>query len=124
MWLLCDFYVIFMWFLGSNSAYKQSKAANRMLTKKLSQIYSKDNIYVYTCHPGVTSSNVLTGLGFGFAGDSSVSCSRTPIYLAMSNDVKKKDTGSYYKNSKKQLCEFSGNQKNVDTLWQFCKNYL
>ena len=95
-----------------------------MLTKKMGQVYKKDNIYAYSCHPGVTTSNLLSGLGMSSGWDSPQQSAQTPLYLAMSSDVTKKDSGSYYKNQSKSNCQFSNNQNKVDQLWQFCQSQL
>lgn len=109
---------------NSNGAYRQSKAADRMLTKKMSQVYSKDKIYTYSCHPGVTTSNLLKGLGMNHGWDSASKSAQTPVYLAMSSNVKKQDSGSFYKNKAKSNCNFSKDQKKVDQLWDFCQTVL
>eukprot|EP01083_Nonionella_stella_P130174 395045_1 len=67
----------------ANEQYQKSKTANRMITYKASQLWNKQNIGVYSCHPGVITSNVLTGLGWTSARMSAEQCAQTPLFLAM-----------------------------------------
>jgi len=64
----------------SNSAYRQSKAANRMLAYAASKKYKQYNINVYSCHPGVTESKLLKGLG-SMGWESADKSAETPVFF-------------------------------------------
>jgi len=57
---------------NANTAYKQSKQANRVFSHTAASKFESDGIIVHACHPGVVTSNVLSGLGFGKYDDSMV----------------------------------------------------
>ena len=104
-----------------------------MISKKAGDLFAEHNIAVYSCHPGVVSSNVLRGLGFGgwsrsgsgsddgdgdhTAGDG---CARMPIKLAMDPSVGMRQTGTYWKGMRQSNCRYSQNKAKVDLVWEYC----
>ena len=97
-----------------------------MLTYKASQIFTEKgyNIGVYSCHPGVTSSNVLSGLGFGSGWDSAAKSAKTPLYCVTNNSVGLKQSGCFFVNSKPQDCQFCRDKKKVQIIWDYCQSLL
>jgi len=91
-----------------NSAYKQSKQANRMLTIAHAERLQKFSVSVNSCHPGVVSSNLSYALGFG-GWESPEVGAETPVFLA--TDEALKLTGKLFnakKNVDGEVCQKSG----------------
>jgi NAD(P)-dependent dehydrogenase (short-subunit alcohol dehydrogenase family) len=73
----------------SNSAYRQSKQADRMLTWAAAcSLYKDSRVLVNACHPGVVTSQLLQSLGMSSGFDSAQKGAATPLYLALSPEVK------------------------------------
>lgn len=100
-----------------NSAYRQSKQANRMMTAAAAThlCAASTKILVNSCHPGVVESPVLIGLGFGSGFNSATDSATTPLHLAFSDQVT--TSGQFYYNSKIDKCKFSTDSTAVDRLW-------
>merc|ERR1712154_187775 len=110
----------------SNEQYKRCKAANRMLSYEASRVWSAKGYYVgvYSCHPGVTTSNVLKGLGFGGGYDSAAECAETPLFCAFNDAVGLKQTGLFYSHSKPKKCVYCKDEKRLKALWDYCNSVL
>jgi len=108
---------------NSTSAYKQSKAADRMLSYAASKIYKQYNVNVYSCHPGVTESKLLRGLN-GKPFDSADKSAQTPVFLAMNDEVGSKETGLYFVEKTVIPCPFCKNEKKVAELWDYCVQHM
>lgn len=104
------------------TAYKQSKAANRMLSwHAAGALFGGDSgVTVNAMHPGVTTSNILTGLGYQQGWDSDVKCAETAIFLATSEAVAG-TTGRYFVDSAKRACEWQGMPDANAALWRRCE---
>jgi len=103
-----------------NKVYQRTKTAERMLTKQASINYKEYGINVFSCHPGVTTSNVLSGLGFGSGWDNPDKCAQTPVYLAMNSKVKSQYSGTFWSSCKMQSCQYCKDTKMVKLLWDYC----
>jgi len=101
----------------NNAAYRQSKQANRMLSTAFAKLVKTDNIMVNACHPGVVTSQLSGDLGFS-GPDSSDEGAATPVWLACA-ETGGSNTGLYYHKMSESKCQFSGNKKDVDELWDF-----
>lgn len=87
---------------NNDSAYRQSKQAERMLSKAFSKQLMDRNISVNSCHPGDVNSKLSNNLGFG-GHETPLQGADTPTWLAMSDEVKG-ISGSYFENKRELLC--------------------
>lgn len=69
----------------SNAAYKQSKAAERMLTVAFAKRLKDKGIVVNCVHPGDVDSNLSRDLGFG-GSETPEEGAATPLYAATSKE--------------------------------------
>ncbi len=106
---------------NNDSAYRQSKQADRMLTVAFAEKLKSFNITVNSCHPGDVNSKLSNNLGFG-GSESPEKGAATPVWLATS-DVAEAVTGKYFEFLKQSHCEFSGNRKETERLFQICRQY-
>mmetsp|Transcript_19125 Transcript_19125/g.36848 ORF Transcript_19125/g.36848 Transcript_19125/m.36848 type:complete len:330 (-) Transcript_19125:216-1205(-) len=104
---------------NANSAYRQTKQADRMLSWAAAERFEEDGIIVHACHPGVVTSTLLNGLGFGMGFDRAATAASTPIFLA-SAPAGRLGTGRYWKSSKALQCQFAADKKAQDALWERC----
>lgn len=107
------------------TAYKQSKQADRMLSwhaaSSAGALFGGDSgVTVNAMHPGVTTSNILTGLGYQQGWDSDVKCAETAIFLATSEAVAG-TTGKYFVDSAERPCEWQGTPEANAALWRHCE---
>ncbi len=105
----------------NNTAYKQAKQANRMLSVAFAERLKPFGISVNACHPGDVNSALSRSLGFG-GYQSPQEGAQTPIWLATQTTGTAK-TGKYFSNKKEQICEFSKNRKEIEALYETCKSY-
>lgn len=105
----------------NNSAYRQSKQANRMLSYKFSDILNEKNIAVNACHPGEVNSKLSNNLGFG-GHESPELGADTPSWLATSEEVKG-ITGKYYEYRKLGYDHFISDKEEVEKLFELCHEY-
>ena len=115
------------------AAYKQSKQANRMLTREWAKHLRKNNISVYSMTPGWVPNTdlfreqstfnkaVLTTAGF-VGGRSVEQGADTIVWLASSDKVPGKN-GGFFKDRKEQECGFT-NPEAEKRLWDICENFL
>ncbi len=105
----------------NNTAYMQSKQADRMLSKGFAGLLEKDKISVNSCHPGDARSNLSSSLGFG-GHESPEQAADTPVWLA-TEDAGFQTTGAYFRDKRKSICQFSENKNEVDRLMRICASY-
>jgi NAD(P)-dependent dehydrogenase (short-subunit alcohol dehydrogenase family) len=103
----------------NDTAYRQSKQANRMLTVALARHFRNSAVRVNACHPGDTRSNLSRDLGFG-GHESPSQCAETPLWLATQWP---QDTGAYFERCRRVRCQFGEDEAAVDTLFQHCLRY-
>lgn len=103
----------------NNTAYRQSKQANRMLTVAFAEKFRKDGIAVNACHPGEVNSPLSNSLGFSGAHTPDQGA-KTPAWLATS-DVPY--TGKWFENLEEQPCRFSGDQAAIEKLYEICESF-
>ena len=74
----------------SNSAYRQSKQADRMLTWAAveDELFRNSGVTINACHPGVVTSHLLASLGMQTGFDKPSRGAETPLYLACSPDLR------------------------------------
>lgn len=106
---------------NNNSAYRQSKQANRMLTVAFARRLNQHGITVNVCHPGDVSSNLSNNLGFG-GHESPQEGARTPAWLAV-DEVGQLETGKYFEHQQMRHCRFGEDDAKVEALYQACLAY-
>jgi NAD(P)-dependent dehydrogenase (short-subunit alcohol dehydrogenase family) len=105
----------------NDSAYRQSKQANRMLTVAFADKLAPFNIKVVSCHPGDVNSNLSNDLGFG-GHETPDEGARTPVWLSL-QPFDALESGRYYEHMNKSNCQFSRNKNSIDKLYEICASY-
>jgi len=101
-------------FSGSQ-AYSDSKLAMLLFTFKLDRL--TDYLKVNALHPGVINTKLLRK-GWGAGGASVKKGAETPIYLALSDEIKD-ISGSYFVNKKQGRTAAAASREELqDQLWQ------
>jgi NAD(P)-dependent dehydrogenase (short-subunit alcohol dehydrogenase family) len=106
---------------NNNTAYRQSKQANRMLTVAFAQRLREHGVTVNACHPGDVNSNLSNDLGFG-GHESPYDGARTPAWLAI-DEIGQIETGKYFEHLQMQRCRFGEDSVMVEALYQACLAY-
>ena len=104
----------------NNTAYRQSKQANRMLTVALAERFGACGISVNACHPGDVNSTLSNALGFG-GSESPEAGARTPLWLATSPQVQG-TTGKYFAECREEVCRFARDRASIDRLVAACRS--
>jgi NAD(P)-dependent dehydrogenase (short-subunit alcohol dehydrogenase family) len=105
----------------NNSAYRQSKQANRMLTVAFAERLAPLGISVNACHPGDANSPLSNDLGFG-GHETPDEAAATPAWLA-TDPVGLEVTGKYFEHLRKSACHFGTDRRAVEALYQACLRY-
>lgn len=99
---------------NGSQAYSDSKLAMILFTFKLAKII--DKITVNCLHPGVINTKLLRQ-GWGGGGSTVKKGAETPVYLALSDEVKG-ESGSYFVNKKKKRAAAAASEQELqDQLW-------
>ena len=106
----------------NDSAYRQSKQANRMLTVAFSEKLNDYGISVNACHPGDVNSALSNDLGFG-GHESPDEGARTPVWLA-TGDTGGKVTGKYFEHLQEVACRFASDRNSISQLYGICESYF
>lgn len=102
----------------NDTAYRQSKQANRMLTVALAEQLNPHNITVNACHPGDVNSTLSNSLGFG-GSESPEAGARTPVWLATDASVAL-TSGKYFVHCRQETCIFAHDRASVKRLVETC----
>ena len=102
----------------NNTAYRQSKQANRMLTVAFANRLKPFDIAVNACHPGDVNSTLSNDLGFGGSTPADEGA-RTPVWLAK-DPVGQQESGKYFERQQVVRCRFGEDTEAVDALYQIC----
>jgi len=105
----------------NDTAYRQSKQANRMLTVAFARRLRENGVTVNACHPGDVNSNLSNSLGFG-GHESPFEGARTPAWLA-TGEVGELETGKYFEHMQMKRCRFGEDRGMVEALYQACLGY-
>jgi retinol dehydrogenase-12 len=105
----------------NDTAYRQSKQANRMLTRAWAERLSRQKITVNSCHPGDVRSTLSQDLGFG-GSQTPEQGARTPVWLATSGEVEG-ETGGYYADEARRADPFATDRDAVAALDRACAGY-
>jgi NAD(P)-dependent dehydrogenase (short-subunit alcohol dehydrogenase family) len=106
---------------NNNTAYRQSKQANRMLTVAFAQRLREYGVTVNACHPGDVNSSLSNDLGFG-GHESPREGARTPAWLAI-DAIGQRESGKYFEHMQMRRCQFGEDSVMVDALYQACMAY-
>jgi len=106
---------------NNDTAYRQSKQADRMLTVAFAEKLKEFNITVNSCHPGDVNSKLSNDLGYG-GFETPDQGAGTPVWLATSAEVEGL-TGRYFADNREQNCHFSRDRKGIDKLYEVCSAY-
>jgi NAD(P)-dependent dehydrogenase (short-subunit alcohol dehydrogenase family) len=105
----------------NNSAYRQSKQAERMLSRAFSERLSEEGISVNACHPGDVNSRLSNDLGYG-GHESPGEGADTPAWLA-TESAGQHNTGKYFERRQASTCHYSSDKSAVDQLYRLCLSY-
>lgn len=105
----------------NNTAYRQSKQANRMLTVAFAERFQGAGVTVNVCHPGDVSSTLSNNLGFG-GSQSPDAGARTPVWLATGKEGGEQ-TGRYFERERGVACRFAGDRQAIEKLYEICAAY-
>ena len=104
----------------NDTAYRQSKQADRMLTYGFAELY-EERIMINACHPGDANSKLSNDLGFG-GSESAGNAAKTPLLLATTS-AGMETTGKYFEHGKIANCRFAQDRKAIDQLMRLCETY-
>ncbi len=106
---------------NNDTAYRQTKQANRMLTVAYAELLAPKNIAVLAAHPGDVNSKLSNNLGYG-GWESPEQGAATPLYCATDPSLKG-TTGKYFENGKETFCGFSQDDQGIKKLLEICRGY-
>lgn len=106
---------------NNDTAYRQAKQADRMLTVAFAERWEAAGITVNACHPGDVNSKLSNNLGYG-GHETPDQGARTPAWLAISPEVEA-ITGRYFADQRKATCEFSSDREAIERLYKICESY-
>lgn len=105
----------------NDSAYRQSKQADRILTAAFAERLKPQGITINACHPGDVNSKISNDLGFG-GHQTPAQGAATPVWLALSAEVQG-ITGKYFEMRSETPCSFMSNRQEVEALYSLCRSY-
>jgi NAD(P)-dependent dehydrogenase (short-subunit alcohol dehydrogenase family) len=106
---------------NNDTAYRQSKQADRMLTVAFAQRWPATEITVNACHPGDANSTLSNALGYG-GHDSPEQAADTPVWLA-TDPALAGITGKYFANRHMRPCEFASDAAAIAALDEICAKF-
>jgi len=108
-------------YYNNDTAYRQSKQANRMLTAAFSRKLKDKGISVNACHPGDVRSTLASNLGYG-GHETPDQGAATPVWLATSGELEGV-TGKYFEHERISYCSFSSDLEMTEKLYEMCDSY-
>ncbi len=105
----------------NDAAYRQSKQADRMLSRGLADRLRSRGIAVNACHPGDVRSRLSTDLGFG-GHESADEAAQTPVWLALAPELAGV-SGKYFAHRRQEPCSFAQDEAGVAALLELCDAY-
>lgn len=105
----------------NDTAYRQSKQANRMLSAAYAERLKNKGISVNAAHPGNVSSKLSNNLGYG-GYETPDRGAETPLKCAL-NPALKGLTGKFFENRNEQYCPFMAKKQEVEKLYEICQSY-
>jgi len=105
----------------NNTAYRQSKQADRMLTVAFAERLKPLGVTANACHPGDVPSTLSHNLGF-HGHNTPEEGARTPIWLGTDPAVGT-ITGKYFADCRETRCQFAGDRAGFEALFATCLLY-
>jgi NAD(P)-dependent dehydrogenase (short-subunit alcohol dehydrogenase family) len=105
----------------NDTAYRQSKQADRMLTLSFAELLNDKNITVNACHPGDVNSKLSNNLGYG-GHETPEQGADTPVWLALSQELEGV-SGKYFEHRRETYCGYMDDRQNVKKLFELCGRY-
>jgi NAD(P)-dependent dehydrogenase (short-subunit alcohol dehydrogenase family) len=105
----------------NDSAYRQAKQADRMLSAAFANRLQDCGITVNACHPGDVRSRLAASLGFG-GHETPEQAARTPAWLA-TGAVGGQVTGKYFEQQHETPCRFAVDSVAIKSLYAACSRY-
>jgi len=105
----------------NDSAYRQSKQADRMLSAVFAERLFDQRVAVNACHPGDVNSTLSNNLGFG-GHESPDQGADTPVWLATGKECEGV-TGRYFERRRETTCRFSTDRRAANRLFEICEAY-
>jgi NAD(P)-dependent dehydrogenase (short-subunit alcohol dehydrogenase family) len=99
---------------NNDTAYRQSKQADRMLTVGFANLFKDKSITVNACHPGDVNSRLSNNLGYG-GHESPKEGADTPVWVATASELEGV-TGKYFEHRRQVSCRFGEDMKGVGWL--------
>jgi retinol dehydrogenase 12 len=115
---------------SSFRSYAQSKLANILFTKKLSQKLKGSGVTANCLHPGVVSTNLFDKMPKLLMGLMSLIMitpqkgAQTTLYLAMSEEVEHTSGEYFAKSKRKKPAAGALRQDTADKLWELSEKYV
>ncbi|MET0069727.1 MAG: SDR family NAD(P)-dependent oxidoreductase [Candidatus Thiodiazotropha sp.] len=106
---------------NNDTAYRQSKQADRMLSRAFAERLADKGVCVNACHPGDVNSTLSNSLGFG-GHQSPNQGADTPVWLAVGG-AGAGTTGRYFEHRRELPCGFSKDRDRVERLFEICEDY-
>ncbi|MBN2573770.1 MAG: SDR family NAD(P)-dependent oxidoreductase [Deltaproteobacteria bacterium] len=106
---------------NNDTAYRQSKQCNRMLTVAFARRWPPSQITVNACHPGDVHSTLSHALGYG-GHESPEQGADTPVWLATDPSVAGV-TGKYFAGRRQQACQFAKDEQAIARLLEICESW-
>jgi NAD(P)-dependent dehydrogenase (short-subunit alcohol dehydrogenase family) len=106
----------------NDAAYRQSKQADRMLSRAFAERFMGHSVFVNACHPGDVNSRLSNDLGFG-GFETPDQGAETPVWLA-TGPAGIENTGKYFEHKRETICQFSQDKDSVTKLYHICADML
>ena len=106
---------------NNDTAYRQSKQADRMLTVAFARRLAADGITVNACHPGDVNSTLSNNLGYG-GHETPGQGAANPVWVATAPELQGV-TGRYYEHLRELSCPFGKDLQAVEQLYEICEGY-
>lgn len=106
---------------NNDTAYRQSKQCERMLTSHFAEKLLPKKISVNSCHPADVRSTLSCNLGYG-GHETPAQGAETPVYVATSKELESV-TGAYFEKMRKKTCQFSSKKNEIAKLVEICSKF-
>ncbi|MEW8033095.1 MAG: SDR family NAD(P)-dependent oxidoreductase [Candidatus Thiodiazotropha endolucinida] len=106
---------------NNDTAYRQSKQADRILSTAFAERLADQQVCVNACHPGDVNSTLSNNLGFG-GHQSPEEGADTPVWLAIGS-AGTETTGRYFEKRQAVPCGFSKDRNTMKRLFETCEAY-
>lgn len=108
-------------YYNNDTAYRQSKQADRMLTVAFAERLKNKGITVNACHPGDVRSTLASNLGYG--GHETPDQGAATLVRLATDPQFDKITGKYFEHGQESLCRFGKDREAVEQLYKICDEY-